>query len=156
MKQLLYLLLAMLGFSFSTSCDVRCEYGTPHVNFRAMARVVDEEGKPIEGIRVAILHESWDGEYRTEDFEWRTGYTDYEGNIDATASPHTVPERLIIEDVDCEANGGEFETKIVDVVGFEQTEKGSGSWYDGAYKFDMGEVTLEHKTANENDDIANN
>ena len=156
MNQLLYLLLAMLGFSLSTSCDVRCEYGTPHVNFRATARVVDEEGKPIEGIRVAILHESWDGEYHTEDFEWRTGYTDYEGNIDATASPHTVPERLIIEDVDGEANGGEFETKIVDVVGFEQTEDGSGNWYDGAYKFDMGEVTLEHKTANENDDNSNN
>lgn len=155
MKQLLYLLLAMLGFGFSTSC-VRCEYGTPHVNFRATARVVDKEGKPIEGIRVAILHESWDGEYYREDFEWRTGYTDYEGNIDATASPFAVPKQLIVEDVDGEANGGEFESQIVDVVGFEQTENGSGNWYDGAYKFDMGEVALEHKTANENDDNSNN
>ena len=118
MKQLLYLLLAMLGFGFSTSC-VRCEYGTPNVSFRATARVVDEEGDPIEGIRVAILHESWDGEYHKEDFEWRTGYTDYEGNIDATASPHTVPKQLIVEDVDGEANGGEFESQIVDVVGFQ-------------------------------------
>ena len=155
MKQLLYLLLAMLGFGFSTSC-VRCEYGTPNVSFRAMARVVDEEGDPIEGIRVAILHESWDGEYYREDFEWRTGYTDYEGNIDATASPFAVPKQLIVEDVDGEANGGEFESQIVDVVGFEQTEKGDGNWYRGAYKFNMGEVALEHKTANENDDNSNN
>ena len=148
MKQLLYLLLAMLGFGFSTSC-VRCEYGTPNVSFRATARVVDEEGDPIEGIRVAILHESWDGEYHKEDFEWRTGYTDYEGNIDATASPHTVPKQLIVEDVDGEANGDEFESQIVDVVGFQQTEKGDGNWYGGAYKFNMGEITLEHKVAEE-------
>ena len=50
MKKLLYMLLALLGIS-ATGCDFgRVEYGVPHVHFNLKARVVDEAGKPIEGI----------------------------------------------------------------------------------------------------------
>ena len=58
----------------------------------------------------------------------------------------------MFEDVDGEANGGEFETQIIDVVGANQTEEGSGSWYGGAYEVHIGDVTMKLKSANSEDD----
>lgn len=149
MKRFLLFLLALMGCGLS-SCDIRAEYGTPHVSFRATARVVTEEGNPVEGIRVAIYHQSWDGEYYCEDFEWRTGYTDYEGRIDATASPHSVPDKLVVEDVDGEANGGEFESQIIELTGkWQQTADGDGNWYGGEYKATLGDIVLQQKEQKE-------
>ena len=149
MKRLIYFLMALVGFG-AAGCEEfsAAEYGCPNVNFRVTARVVDEAGEPIEGIRVGIYHEEWDGGYACGDFENRTGYTDYQGCIDAYGSPFSVPEKLVFEDVDGEANGGEFETQIIDVVGVEQTEEGSGHWYGGAYEVHIGDVTMTHKAEN--------
>ena len=74
MKKLIYFLMALLGFG-AVGCEEfgAAEYGCPNVDFRATARVVDEAGEPIEGIRVGIYREQWDGGYRCEDFEDRTG-----------------------------------------------------------------------------------
>lgn len=148
MKKLIYFLMALLGFGAAGCEESAAEYGCPNVNFRVTARVVDEAGEPIEGIRVGIYHEEWDGGYACGDFENRTGYTDYQGCIDAYGSPFSVPEKLVFEDVDGEANGGEFETQIIDVVGVEQTEEGSGHWYGGAYEVHIGDVVM---TLNEQD-----
>lgn len=145
MKKLIYFLMALLGFGAAGCEESAAEYGCPNVNFRVTARVVDEAGEPIEGIRVGIYHEEWDGGYACGDFEDRTGYTDYQGCIDAYGSPFSVPEKLVFEDVDGEANGGEFETQIIDVVGVEQTEEGSGHWYGGAYEVHIGDVVMTLK-----------
>lgn len=145
MKKLIYFLMALLGFGAAGCEESAAEYGCPNVNFRVTARVVDEAGEPIEGIRVGIYHEEWDGGYACGDFENRTGYTDYQGCIDAYGSPFSVPEKLVFEDVDGEANGGEFETQIIDVVGVEQTEEGSGHWYGGAYEVHIGDVVMTLK-----------
>ena len=148
MKKLIYFLMALMGFGAAGCEESAAEYGCPNVNFRVTARVVDEAGEPIEGIRVGIYHEEWDGGYACGDFENRTGYTDYQGCIDAYGSPFSVPEKLVFEDVDGEANGGEFETQIIDVVGVEQTEEGSGHWYGGAYEVHIGDVVMTHKAEN--------
>lgn len=145
MKKLIYFLMALMGFGAAGCEESAAEYGCPNVNFRVTARVVDEAGEPIEGIRVGIYHEEWDGGYACGDFENRTGYTDYQGCIDAYGSPFSVPEKLVFEDVDGEANGGEFETQIIDVVGVEQTEEGSGHWYGGAYEVHIGDVVMTLK-----------
>lgn len=145
MKKLIYFLMALVGFGAAGCEESAAEYGCPNVNFRVTARVVDEAGEPIEGIRVGIYHEEWDGGYACGDFENRTGYTDYQGCIDAYGSPFSVPEKLVFEDVDGEANGGEFETQIIDVVGVEQTEEGSGHWYGGAYEVHIGDVVMTLK-----------
>ena len=55
-KQLAAVILGLLGFS---SCDIEIGggmvmYGSPHSDFKAQGTVSDENGKPIEGIRVAI------------------------------------------------------------------------------------------------------
>lgn len=145
MKKLIYFLMALMGFGAAGCEESAAEYGCPNVNFRVTARVVDEAGEPIEGIRVGIYHEEGDGGYACGDFENRTGYTDYQGCIDAYGSPFSVPEKLVFEDVDGEANGGEFETQIIDVVGVEQTEEGSGHWYGGAYEVHIGDVVMTLK-----------
>lgn len=143
MKRLLYILLGLLGLS---SCEhfFAVEYGVPHVSFSLKARVVDEAGAPIQGIEV-----------RTEEgerFEYKTGFSDYQGNIDAYGAyfwPGVQNQKVQFIDVDGEANGGEFETLTLQIENVTQTEKGSGNWYDGAYTADLGTVTMKLKQQNE-------
>lgn len=137
MKKLIYLLLALLGFG-AVSCeeigeDARVEYGCPHVNFSLKARVVNQMGEPIEGIKVRV--------------DWIEEYTDPNGEIDVNVSVFTGSQNMVrFEDVDGEANGGEFETLTLDITDkVEQTEDGSGSWYDGAFKAELGDVTMTLK-----------
>ena len=141
MKRFIYFLLALLGFG-AGACDNGwgdpvAEYGCPHMNFSFKARVIDEAGKPIEGIEVQT---------RNGDF-YMDNFSDAEGNIDLTVSmwPDTNID-VIFTDVDGELNGGEFETlelNIADKV--EQVAEGSGSWYEGGYKADLGDVVMTVK-----------
>ena len=142
MKRLIYILLGLLGF---TSCEHfgSVEYGCPNVSFSLKARVVDEAGVPIQGIEV-----------RTErggHFEYNTGFSDYQGYIDAngTFRPGTEHGKVQFIDIDGEANGGEFETLTVDIENATQTEEGSGGWYEGAYAADLGTVTMKLKEKSE-------
>ena len=143
MKRLLYILLGLLGL---TSCEHffgAAEYGCPNVSFSLKARVVDEAGTPIQGIEV-----------RAEDgdrFEYNTGFSDYQGYIDARGSfwPGTERGKVQFIDIDGEANGGEFETLTLQIENVTQTEDGSGNWYDGAYTADMGTVTMKLKEKSE-------
>lgn len=140
MKRLIYILFALLGFGFASCEEIgRAEYGVPHVSFKLKARVVDEAGKPIQGIEV-----------RTEDderFEYNTGISDYQGNIDAYGGFWPGAERGQVQfiDIDGEANGGEYETQLVKLTNVEQLEEGEGSWYHGAYRVDVGTVVMKLK-----------
>ena len=143
MKRLIYILLGLLGL---TSCEHfmgAAEYGCPNVTFSLKARVVDEAGAPIQGIEVRT-----EGDGR---FEYNTGFSDYQGYIDARGSfwPGTQHGKVQFIDIDGEANGGEFETLTVDIENATQTEEGSGSWYEGAYTADLGTVTMKLKQQSE-------
>ena len=145
MKRFIYFLLALLGFG-AGACDNGwgdpvAEYGCPHMNFSFKARVIDEAGKPIEGIEVQT---------RNGDF-YMDNFSDAEGSIDLTVSmwPDTNID-VIFTDVDGDENGGEFETlelNIADKV--EQVAEGSGSWYEGDYKAELGDVTMTLKAKSE-------
>lgn len=135
------MLLALLGIS-ATGCDfMRVEYGVPHVHFNLKARVVDEAGKPIEGIE-ARVKQSW-GDYNMP-FENRTGISNYLGEIDAhTANAHSMEHIIVFVDPDGEANGGKFETKTVDISEhIVQTDEGDGSWDSGSYVAEIGDVVM--------------
>ena len=143
MKRLLYILLGLLGLSSCEHFFGAAEYGCPNVSFSLKARVVDEAGVPIQGIEV-----------RAEDgdrFEYNTGFSDYQGYIDARGSfwPGTQHGKVQFIDIDGEANGGEFETLTLQIENVTQTEDGSGNWYDGAYTADMGTVTMKLKEKSE-------
>lgn len=145
MRRFIYFLLALLGFG-TIACDngsmedVVAEYGCPHINFSLKARVVDEAGKPIEGIEV-----------QTKDNDFYYGnFSDAEGNIDLTTGiwPDTNID-LVFTDVDGAENGGEFETlelNISDKV--EKVKEGDGSWYQGDFAADLGDVTMTLKAEN--------
>ena len=142
MKKLLYFLLALLGIS-ATGCDfMRVEYGSPHVHFNLKARVVDEAGKPIEGIE-ARVKVGW-GDYHTP-FNNRTGVTNYLGEIDAhTSSMFSMDHTIIFLDPDGEANGGKFESKTVDISEhIVQTDEGDGNWDNGSYVAEIGDVVMK-------------
>lgn len=137
MKRVIYMLMALMGFG-AVACeevnsDVAGEYGVPHVTFSLKARVVDEAGEPIEGIKVSA--------------NWIEGYTNQDGEININGSVFTGSQyRVTFEDVDGEANGGEFETLTLDITDqVEQTADGSGSWNDGAFKAELGDVTMKLK-----------
>ena len=142
MKRFIYFLFALLGFG-AVACDNGmhdqvAEYGCPTVHFSLKARVIDEEGNPIAGIEVQTKDNAF----------YADNYSDAEGNIDLNVSmwPDTNID-LVFTDVDGEENGGEFETlnlNIADKV--EQVKEGSGSWYEGGYKADLGDVTMKLKT----------
>lgn len=136
MKRLIYFLLGLLGVT-TTSCMV--EYGAPHVDFHLTARVVDEQGTPIQGIRAR-------GNYGY--FGANTGFSDYLGNIDAQGGDmSSCPYTIIFEDIDGELNGGEFEPQEVSLAGrVVQTENGSGAWYGGAFEAELGDVVMKRKT----------
>ena len=154
MKKLLYMLLALLGIS-ATGCDfMRVEYGVPHVHFNLKARVVDEAGKPIEGIE-ARVKESW-GDYNMP-FENRTGVTNYLGEIDAhTSNMHSMEHTIVFLDPDGEANGGKFETKEVDIREYiVQTSEGDGSWDNGSYVAEIGDVVMTLESEASEDENTN-
>ncbi|MBO5901050.1 MAG: radical SAM-associated putative lipoprotein [Alistipes sp.] len=148
MKKLLYMLLALLGIS-ATGC-MRVEYGTPHVHFNLKARVVDEAGKPIEGIEARVKVD-WGDHYTP--FDNRTGVTNYLGEIDAhTGNMHSMDHTIIFIDPDGEANGGKFESKTVDISDhIVQTDEGDGNWDNGSYVAEIGDVvmTLEPESTEE-------
>ena len=144
MKRFIYFLLALLGFG-AGACDNGWgdpvpEYGCPHMTFSLKARVIDEAGKPIEGIEVQT---------RNGDF-YMDNFSDAEGNIDLTTGMWpNINIDVIFTDVDGEENGGEFETlelNISDKV--EKVKEGDGRWYNGEYAADLGDVTMTLKAEN--------
>lgn len=142
-NRIFYLLLTLLGVSVS-GC-MRVEYGTPHVHFNLKARVIDEAGKPIEGIEARAK-----SNYAPEGipFENRSGESNYLGEIDAVSgSMHSIEHEVIFIDPDGEANGGKFESKVMDISGhITQTDAGDGNWDNGSYKADIGDVVMTLET----------
>ncbi|NLN99802.1 MAG: hypothetical protein GX125_06030 [Bacteroidales bacterium] len=127
-------LLAALGFS---SCDgapwiMRAEYGVPSCDFKFDITVVDEAGKAIKGIRVVPqgdFHIQKNGTYVQD-----TLYTDAEGKA-GRSYEHVLPMdefKALLEDVDGEANGGQFRKDSV-IVKPERVGKGDGHWYSGTF-----------------------
>ena len=127
-------ILALLGFASCIDPFVeRCEYGCPTTGFQAKGTVTDEAGTPVSGIRVILT-----SEYKDE-FSTDTVFTDTQGNFKTKRleSVSTEPFFLVYDDVDGEANGGEFlsDTTSLRQLTPIQTEKGDGRWYEGEYVY---------------------
>lgn len=140
-------LLALLGIGV-VSCDggggdMRVEYGCPYADFRASGTVTDEDGKPIQGIRVVLKgRDHQDPEYpRETDTVWTDHYGDYRYN---GGERFLDQARIAIEfeDVDGPENGGEF-SKVEVNVPIVKVEEGE-SWYMGAYEA-SADVTMYKK-----------
>ena len=148
MRRFILFLFTLLGFgAVATSCSEGStndlpapEYGCPWVEFSIKARVVDAEGKPISGIEVK-------SGYDVEELDLfkYLGLTNSEGNLSVDDEATGLPGYLLLTDTDGEANGGEFEDKVVAIEDkFEQVKEGE-SWYRGGYKAELGDITLDKR-----------
>ena len=147
-RQLAAAILGLLGFA---SCskdivggeggDIMVMYGQPHADFKVIGSVKDKQGKPIEGIRVAITRHNYypnsTGVFldRNHWYYYDTLYTDSKGEFlrDETVSDQPDDVVIVFEDVDGEEHGGLFET-VKTTPSVTRTKKEEGFWYRGAFE----------------------
>ncbi len=135
-------LLSLLGFSScsNTSGDSPCLYGSPTSDYHFKGTVTDEQGTPINGIKVVTQEKYGDVTLRLD-----STYTDSNGTYQ-TADKTTVnaqgdvtDRKLFVgfEDVDGTENGGEFETaqSVGSDISVKQISKGDNGWYKGKFEF---------------------
>ena len=125
---LLTALLAMLGYE-SCSLNSPDEYGTPTVDYQVKGFVTDLLGTPIQGIRVRAPY-NFDGS------EGQNVLTDENGRFELDEFHSGLNDKLIVEDIDGEDNGGDFMSDTIKVRDLpkKEVEKGDGSWYMGKYE----------------------
>ena len=100
MKRLILLAMVLCGLALS-SCEKEPKHRSYYVLYFS-AHVVDEAGNPIQGIYSYPEPNAFYG---------RTGYSDYQGEISGFVHLHPSElHNIVFEDVDGEANGGEFIT----------------------------------------------
>lgn len=116
-------LISILGFGSFVACEdspdmYGCppvpapEYGCPWVEYSVDVTVNDKENKsPIKGIQVSLMGRFEEGDHAV----LATSQTDAEGKTNVTGGASVEFDRyyLSIEDIDGEANGGHYDTKVV-------------------------------------------
>ena len=114
-------LLSMLGFSCSLDepdeyGSTPVEYGTPHADYILKGTVTDEAGTPIKGIKTSLKEISKD-DTGTHVFGIDSIQTNESGNYQLKNSgmPYDKRVKLVVEDIDGEANGGEFLNDTLDI-----------------------------------------
>lgn len=140
-------LLGLLGFSACENGDgPLCMYGTPTVNYQVQGTVTDEQDRPIQGIKVKV-----EVQYDTESLHpYSAGIDSVETDASGAYQTHmmSIPSyeglKLIVEDVDGEANGGQFQSDTLELTDLprQQTKKGDGAWNWGTYVL-TGNVKLK-------------
>lgn len=124
---LLTAVLAVLGLS---SCNGEYMYGTPHADFEISGIVTDEEGDPMEGVRVISRSRRDAGEgtdygYSTT-IDCDTAYTDAKGHYLIERTDVFGPKWVFVLAEDPEGGyGPEYEELHLKYQG------GDHDWYDG-------------------------
>ena len=151
---LLTSVISLLGFSAcSNGGGMMLMYGTPTFDYQADGRVVDEEGKPIEGIQVKItLGDEWSSKIDGTQVDGGVIYSGKDGSFMTNKFANIKIYSLTATDVDGEKNGGEFETQEIKLTMKPTLEEGSkkgDSWYMGVNKFENIEIVMTEKAAEE-------
>ena len=145
-NKVLSALLMALGFSSCDSEDLPwgggavCLYGVPTVTFHAEGTVTDQQQRPLRGIKVKLMET--DGEQYAYSID--SVYTDTDGHYITAKSNLTGFDgeilkkrlRVVLEDIDGEANGGAFSTDTLKAGQLEvkQVSKGKGAWDNGTFE----------------------
>ena len=150
---LLTAVLSLLGFSACDNGGMMLMYGTPTFDYQADGRVVDEEGTPIEGIRVKVtLGDEWSTKIDGTQVEGGVVHSGKDGLFTTKKFEDIEIYSLTAIDVDGEENGGEFETQEIRVDTLKPTkEKGDrkGDWYFGVQKYENIEIVMTEKVTQE-------
>ena len=116
-----------------------CMYGTPEAFYHIKGAVVNPEGEPVEGIRVAV------GD--TSNPYYPSDYTDAEGRFHLShdiGNSTDLDVKVSFYDVDSTENG--HYNDITVPVHFSKSDfhGGDGDWYDGTAERELS-VTLSRK-----------
>ena len=143
--------LSVLGF---VGCDgvgeVPDMYGCPIVDFQVKGAVTSEDGTPLKGIRV-ITRTSWDNNAYGAD----TVYTDAKGEFKSRelASIAIGKQKVYLDDVDGEENGGAFKSDSINLRDMEKKQLNQeNGWYAGKYEYsakDAVKLKKEEKKSEE-------
>lgn len=133
--KILNVILVLLGFAGSTSCErlMRCEYGTPTMDFKVSGKVVSEAAAPIPGIKVSCPISAESG----------TVLTASDGSFSISGTATASSPMLKFEDIDGPENGGEFADKSQEIE-VEQVKKGR-RWYMGEYEAKDVVISMKEK-----------
>ena len=140
-KAILSALLTVLGFEACSVSDdgedsMVCMYGMPTATWNLKGIVTDEAGKPIEGIKTSVKHVYELESGKTETWGIDSVMTDADGQYSLKAYDMGSDIKLIVEDVDGEANGGKFRSDTLDIDSSKavKTAEGSGTWDMGIFE----------------------
>ena len=139
--------LALLGFAGCTNInDAPDLYGTPSVDYKIIGTVTDEQGKPLKDIQVIVKNPNgwsyYDDNTSRESLPPQvipdTLYTDKDGKFTSNNVHAISVSKFTVEfqDIDGEANGGEFLQKQLTKNDFNEKriKKGKG-FYNGEYEY---------------------
>lgn len=145
-------LLSILGYgcSLEEPMDeygvVICEYGVPSADYIIKGTVTDETGNPIQGIKTSL--KEIPDYYPEYTYSRDSTLTDAAGKyqINTRLFVGHQWDRLVVEDIDGEANGGEFLSDTIDISKLEAKKigEGDGNWNDGKYEVQY-DVKLKKK-----------
>jgi putative lipoprotein (rSAM/lipoprotein system) len=141
-QAILSALLTILGFetcsvgSDGDDAPIICEYGMPFATYNLKGTVTDETGKPIEGIKTSVKYVFDRPTGETEAWGIDSVKTDADGQYKLQTDDIHNDIRLIVEDVDGMANGGQFrsDTLSIDRSKAVKTAEGDGNWYMGTFE----------------------
>lgn len=150
--------LALLGFTGCSNSDGPLLYGSPSVDYRVLGTVTDTQGKPLEGIQVvvnnsyALTYYDENGiivkdKYESGKLTPDTVYTDKNGKFSSYKVEALSDSKLVVEfqDIDGEANGGEFQLKRLTQKELDKKQLKKGDdWYDGEFEYSKT-VQLDRK-----------
>lgn len=148
-----YLAAAVLGVLGFSSCGEIIEpagmYGSPYADFKALGSVKDENGKPIEGIKVKVNRYVYSSDESDKELEWidkDSTYTDVKGTYSMSKRvwpPALVETKIFFEDIDGPAHGGEFLPAEV-IPETTHDKESTGSWNHGTIEA-KADVVLKKK-----------
>lgn len=125
--------LSMLGYGCSTSEDPTYvqEYGVPITEYQIKGQVTDEAGTPVQGIKTSLKEIFLSADEKLDFWGIDSIQTDASGRYQLNSYGSNKYKKLIVEDVDGEANGGEFLSDTLDI----DDEKAVK--IDGTYSYEL-------------------
>ena len=119
-------------------------YGTPTADYKAEGVVTDEDGNPIEGIKVRVELQS----YINNSTEKKAVYSGDDGQFITPKYFNLEILSLTATDIDGDKNGGEFEEKVINLQDMtpllDKTD--ADGWYRGVYNYKV-DFKLTKKSA---------
>ena len=126
-------LMSMLGYGCSTSEDPTYvqEYGVPITEYQIKGQVTDEAGTPVQGIKTSLKEIFLSADEKLDFWGIDSIQTDASGRYQLNSYGSNKYKKLIVEDVDGEANGDEFLSDTLDI----DDEKAVK--IDGTYSYEL-------------------